>query len=128
MALDQSIKKHYNHFHAMIKLNRRVTIKVEGNDQNEIGGPVTTDVDSWEMWAEINDRTGSNFSPNDQTLWSYDYRVIMRDERTRPIKVNYTIIYQGQRLKIESITRRNEAFRMYVECRCSTIESNVSTP
>lgn len=114
----------------MVKpLNRRVTVQVVTATQNDQGGnePGGTVVDSWEKWAHIEDRTGSNQFQNQQQTWSYDYKVIMRHERTRPTKSNYEIVYENYRLKIESVSIDSEGYKGFEVCRCSKVDEVVTT-
>jgi len=106
---------------AQLKLNRRVTVRAWGHTQNEIGSPVAAEIAAWQMWAEVEDRSGFNSTPYGQTLWQYDYKVTVRMEPSRPIASNYTLDYNGKRLKINSTSPHSEAYRAYLVMRCTTI-------
>lgn len=110
----------------MVKLNRRVTVIIPGATQNDQGGNVAIDIDSWEKWAQVENRTGSNSFQNQQQTWQYDYKIIMRHETTRPTKSNYELQYEGYRLKIESLSIDSEGYKGYEICRCSKIDENIN--
>lgn len=111
----------------MIRLNNRVTIRAWGATQNDIGSPVASETGAWDMWAEIEDRSGSSQTPYQQKLWTYDYKITMRWEKGRVIGSNNTIDYDGKRLIINSIAPINEAERRYAVARCTAIDQNVAT-
>lgn len=94
--------------------------------QNDQGGNVATVIDSWVKWAKVENRSGSNSFQNQQQTWSYDYKVIMRREATRPTKSNYELQYEGYRLKIESLEIDSEGYKGYEICRCSKIDENIT--
>jgi SPP1 family predicted phage head-tail adaptor len=106
----------------MVKLNRRVVIRAWGSTKNDIGGLSAVEIASWALWAEVQDRQGSNFNTNQQEQWQYDYKVTVRHESGRKIGSNYTVDYDGQRLKINSVSHLSEAFRMFDVLRCQAID------
>lgn len=108
-------------------LNRRVTVLVPGATQNDQGGNVAEVLDSWDKWAQVEDRSGSNQFSNQQQVWDYDYKITMRFEVSRPTKSNYEIQYEGYRLKIESLSINTEGYKAYEICRCSKVDENVLT-
>lgn len=112
----------------MVKqLNRRVTVIIPGYTLNDQGGPEAITVDSWEKWAHVENRSGSNSFPYQQQVWQYDYKIWLRHETTRPTKSNYEIQYEGYRLKIESVEIDSEGYKGYEICRCSKIDEAVTT-
>lgn len=110
----------------MVKLNRRVTVIVPGVVQNDQGGNEASILDSWEKWAQVENRTGSNQFNNQQQVWDYNYKIIMRREASRPTKSNYELQYEGYRLKIESLTIDSEGFKGYEILRCSKIDEDIT--
>lgn len=111
----------------MIKLNRRITVIVWGTTQNAIGSPVAAIAAAWDMWAQVEDRSGSNFAPYQQSVWQYDYKITVRCEETRVIGSNYTIDYNNKRLKINSVSFVEEAYQMYTVLRCTALDPSVAT-
>lgn len=109
----------------MVKLNRRITVQITGSAQNEMGGNQSVIVSSWGVWAQVENRTGSNSNPYQQQVWQYDYKITKRKEASRPTQSNYEIIYENKRLKIESISIEDENFKAYEVLRCSVIDENV---
>lgn len=110
----------------MVKLNRRVTVIIPGATQNDQGGNEASIIDSWEKWAQVENRTGGNQFNNEQQVWNYDYKITMRREASRPTKSNYELQYEGYRLKIESLTIDSEGFKGYEICRCSKIDEDIT--
>ena len=109
-------------------LQRVITVAVIGAEQNDQGGNIPVAVDAWTRRAMIEDRTGSNSNPYDQQLWTNRRVVWVRHERTRPIRQNYLIIYEGQWMKIEAISIRNERAKMYDRIECSNVDLNITIP
>ncbi len=111
----------------LTNLNRRVTVIIPGRTVSDQGGNENaTPIDTWEKWAHIDNRTGSNAFTNQQQTWQYDYKVIMRFERTRPTQSNYEIQYDGYRMKVESVSIDSEGYKGYEICRCSKIDEVVT--
>lgn len=110
----------------MYKLNRRGTISKCGFNKNAIGTPVKTLAASWTKWMQVEDRSGSIQSPAQQDVWTYDYKVIMRFEKTRPTQSNMTIDYDGGRLQIQSIQIKTEGAKTWEICRCSKTDIEVT--
>lgn len=108
------------------KYNRKVWVVVMSWVKNDQGGLDAVEVERWEKWAEVENRTGSNNFQNQQQTWSYDYKVKMRFERTRPTKSNYEIEYENYRLKVESLSLDSEGYKDEEICRCSKIDENIT--
>lgn len=83
-------------------------------------------VDSWEKWAHVEDRSGSNQFNNQQQVWTYDYKIWLRHERTRPTKSNYEILYENYRLKIESVSIDSEGYKGFEILRCTKVDENIT--
>lgn len=109
------------------RYNRIVWVVIMSYVKNDQGGLDTVEVDRWKKWASIQDRSGSNRFTNQQQVWDYDYKVMMRFERTRPTKSNYMIEYEGYRLKIENLSLDSEGYKDEEVCRCSKVDENIST-
>ena len=90
--------------------------------QNDIGGNVAGIADQWIKWAHVEDRSGFNSNTYQQQVWQYDYKITQRYERTRPTKSNYEVIYEGWRLKIESISIDEEGYKGFEVLRCSKVD------
>lgn len=111
----------------MIKLNRRVVLRGWGTTQNSIGSPVASEIAAWKMWAQVEDRSGSQNNQYSQTLWQYSYKITVRYEKTRVIGSNYTVDYDGKRLVIDSCTPHSEAFRQYMVIRAHGVDDQTGT-
>lgn len=109
------------------KYNLIVWVVVVSWLKNDQGGLDAVEVDRWKKWAAIQDRSGSNQFNNQQQVWTYDYKVMMRFERTRQTKSNYIIEYGGYRLKIESLSLDSEGYKDEEVCRCSKVDEVVTT-
>lgn len=110
----------------MVKLNRRVRVIVSSAVQNDQGGNECIEVDSWEKWAQVENRTGGNSFPSQQQVWEYDAKITMRHETSRPMQSNYEIEYENARYKVESLSVDSEGFKMYDVCRCSKVDEVVT--
>lgn len=110
------------------RYNRIVWVVEIASAQNDQGGniPGGIEVARWKKWAAIQDRSGSNQFTNQQQVWDYDYKIMMRFERTRPTKSNYMIEYEGHRLKIESLSLDSEGYKDEEVCRCSKVDEVVT--
>lgn len=108
------------------KYNRIVYVVIGSWQKNDQGGLEWVEIDRWKKWAAVEDRSGSNQFNNQQQVWTYDYKVMMRFERTRPTKSNYWIEYEGWRLKIESLSLDSEGYKDEEVCRCSKVDEVVT--
>lgn len=111
----------------MVKLNRRVTVQEMGSVKNDQGGLEAVILRSWEKWAHVDDRTGTNSNPYQQQVWEYDYKITMRFYDSIPTKSNYQIVYKTKVLKIESLSIDSESFHALEICKCKVVDENVIT-
>lgn len=109
----------------MVKLNRRVQVVIIGPVQNDQGGNGPGEIDRYDKWAQIENRTGFTSFSNQQQIWPYDYKIVMRHERTRPTQSNYYIEYEGHLMKINSLSVDSEGYKGYEVCRCSKVDTVV---
>lgn len=109
----------------MVNMNRRILVLECKGVRNDQGGLDNTIVQSWEKWAMIEDRTGSNNVTQNQTQWQYDYKITMRYYPSIPTKSNYYIVYEGVAMKIENISINNEGFKKFEVARCSKVDENI---
>lgn len=109
------------------EMNRRITFRSWGSDQDEGGGPIPLLLTSYTIWAKVEARNGQMFSGKQQTLWTYDYKITFRYEKSRLVASNFTIDYDGKRLAINSLSFINEGNRKYAIARCSTTDANINT-
>lgn len=108
-------------------LNRRVTLKSWTHDLDLGGGVSAVQVLSYLIWAKVEARNGIPFISEEQQVWNYDYKVIFRYETSRLVRSNFTIDYDGKRLRINSLSFESEGQRKWCECRCTTIDASVDT-
>lgn len=110
------------------QLNRRVTVIVPGiNPGNRGWNKTSTIIDSWEKWAHVENRSGGNQSYAQQQVWTYDHKIWLRRERTRPTKSNFIIEYEGAHLEIKSLVIDGEGYKDYEILYCSKVDKDVLT-
>ena len=76
---------------------------------------------SFYLWASVSDMSGSQYVVNAAQKWSYDLKVIIRFNAN--VKSNSTLIYNGARYTIESLTLTDDRF---ITLRCSKMDGNLS--
>jgi SPP1 family predicted phage head-tail adaptor len=103
------------------KKNRRITIETWGTSQDAGGGVTGSVISSYQMWANVENRDGRMIEAKDQRMWPYNYKVTVRYENSRPLNASQTILYDGNRLAINSIVIDREGMREENILRCSTI-------
>lgn len=109
------------------ELNRRITFKSWGADQDPGGGPIALLLLSYTIWAKVEARSGQMYSGEQQALWTYDYKITFRYEKSRVVPSNYTIDYDSKRLAIRSVSFLQEGNRKYVVAMCSTTDDSIDT-
>ena len=110
----------------MYKLNRRVGVKVWAATTDQYGGNAATLVRQYTKWAQVDNRRGGIDRGQGKDQWEYDTIIIMRHERTRPTKSNFTIDYEGCRYIINQVVIENEAHNKFDKCYCSMVDENIS--
>lgn len=108
-------------------LNRRITINTSTYLQDAGGGISADEIGDYDMWAKVEERNGFPVTGQQQQVWNYDYRITVRYERTRIIKSNQTIAFDGKTLAVNSVSFQSEGKRNYAILRCSTTDNNVVT-
>lgn len=109
------------------EMNRRITFRSWGSTQDEGGGAIALLLLSYTIWAKVEPRSGQFFSGEQQQLWTYDYKITCRYEKSRVISSNFTIDYDGKRLSINSVSFEQEGNRKNVVLRCSTVDADINT-
>lgn len=109
------------------ELNRRITIRSWGSTQDPGGGPIALLLVTYTIWAKVEVRSGQMYSGEQQAIWTYDYKITFRYEKSRLPASNFTIDYDGKRLVINAISFINEGNRKYVIARCSTTDADINT-
>jgi SPP1 family predicted phage head-tail adaptor len=111
----------------VFKGNRRVQIRRSAYVQNDSGGNVETLVAVWSVWADVKERRGNPTEFNQKEVWTYDYEVLKRYERTRPTKSNDILIYDGVRHKINSVSITSEETKDFEKIRCTRVDNNINS-
>jgi SPP1 family predicted phage head-tail adaptor len=105
------------------KLNLRVTIKQWNVYQDSGGGSYYEERDSWTVWAEKRNRSGSQFNNEAQQQWQYETTFMIRyDSR---FKSNMTVDHGNERWLINSIEIDTESYKGFMLLRCSTSDINI---
>lgn len=107
------------------QLNRKITLKSWAAVQDAGGGSSPVNVASYSKWAKVRARNGVPFTSEEQQVWNYDYEITTRYERSRISGSNYTIDFDGKRLRINSLSFENEGNRKWEVFRCTTIDANI---
>jgi head-tail adaptor len=104
-------------------LNLRVTIKQWGSTQDQGLGSYYTLANSWGVWANKRNRTGSQYNSEAQQQYQYETTFEIRyDER---FKSNMTVDHGSERWTINSIEIVKEAYKSMMYLRCSTSDINI---
>lgn len=106
------------------KLNSKVSINIWGLNGgiDAYGATEPTILDTYEKWANVQDKRGSSTQNNDQQQWNYDYKITMRYEKSRPTKSNYTLVYDNNKLQINSVQIIEEGSKRFEVLKCSVTE------
>lgn len=103
-------------------MKSRVSIFLLSQFKDEFGG-LQTDENTLlgEFWAKVENRGGSaNYSHNQQ-LMQYDYKITIRYQTAAPIAIGYVAVFNGKRLKINSVEQQEEANKRFTILKCSNI-------
>jgi len=102
-------------------LRSRVTIRRWTSAKIEGGGINTVLLYSYDMWANAEEQSGRVSHNQSQDQWNCDYVFKVRYEKSRPIRTDYTIDFDGKRYKIERIKRDIEDKVDMYKIYCSTL-------
>lgn len=102
-------------------LRSRVTIRRWTSAKIEGGGINTVLLYSYDMWANAEEQSGRVSHNQSQDQWNCDYVFKVRYEKSRPIRTDYTIDFDGKRYKIERIKREIEDKVDMYKIYCSTL-------
>jgi SPP1 family predicted phage head-tail adaptor len=90
------------------EFNRRITINRYVFAQDPGGGNIASPLASWMIWAKVETSSGSKTLDNAQVSYTKAFRIKIRTEKSRPLMNTDEIIYLGNNLIIQSITREDE--------------------
>lgn len=105
------------------EMRSQITLRRWAYQQDEAGGSEKVLTATWSVRAKVEDRSGTIVNPQSQDQWKYDYRISFYYEPSRIVISNDTIDYDGKRLRINSLSIKEEGMRREVIARCSTIEN-----
>lgn len=103
------------------ELNRRVTIKSWTTSQDGRGGSTPVVSLNFDVWAKVEDRTGSKLSAHNNEQWMYDYKITFRYDPNRIVTSAFTINYESLQMAIQFISYDNEAHKQFCIARCNVI-------
>lgn len=106
------------------KFNRRPTFYNESYVTDAGGGPSSVETVRWQVWAEIQDRSGNTYAAQATELMRYDYRVKVRFDGRFTSQT--WMIYEDQICKCEQMTIETEGYKNYLVLRYSKIEQNAA--
>ena len=104
-------------------LNIRIDIKQWDHTQDEGGGDIISERNSWTVWANKRNRSGTQLNQEAQQQWQYDTTFTVRyDSR---FKSNMTVDHGIERWMINSIEIDNEGHKGFMLLRCSMFDINI---
>lgn len=110
------------------EFNRRIKINRYEFAQNSYGGNITLPVDSWQIWANVEETPGSKVLDNAQINYQKSFRIRVRAELSRPLLNTDEIEYLGDRLTIQSIARESEGRVNFLRIEAYTTNETELTP
>lgn len=99
-------------------MRNKITFSVWTNTKDAGGGLVPSVSSTFEVWANIEARSGFMQTGNDQRQWPYDYKITVRFD-TR-VNEKLTISHSGKDLQIGSMQIQEEGKNKFLVLRCST--------
>ncbi len=106
---------------AIGKFNRRPTFYNESFVTDAGGGSSNVEIERWQAWAEIQDRSGNTFAAMATELTNYDYRVKVRFDGR--FNSQTTMVYEGQVCKCQQMQIESEGYRNFLILRYSKTET-----
>lgn len=104
-------------------LNLRVVIKQWNITQDAGLGSIYDERQSFEVWANKRNVSGSQYNSEAQQQWQYDTTFLIRyDSR---VKSNFTVDEGGTRWLINSIEVDSEGYKGMMLLRCSKTDINI---
>ncbi len=101
------------------EFNKKVVIKTLASSKDAGGGVGKSVIDSYSIWAKVENRTGQMNYSERQPQVSYDYKVTVRLYKNRPITTANICEINGKDCKINSVQTVNEGKADLSILRCS---------
>lgn len=107
------------------EMNRKIFLKSYTTTKTAGGGPIKTIANNYNQWAQVEDRSGRQFTGEAQGLYNYDYKITFRAYPTRVITSQFYIEYEGKLNKIEELVKTSEGKVFYWVARCSKVDNGI---
>lgn len=102
------------------EMNCLVQVQSISVTQDADGNIIATPSSVWNKWGNITQDSGNLLISQGMSNFSESYRVQMWYEKTRPVKANYLLIYNGKTMKVYNVRLDNEGQRMIETLTCYT--------
>lgn len=96
-------------------LNRRITINKYLFAQDASGGNLKALTDSYQVWASVEQKSGSRTLDNMQVQYKQAYKVIKRYEASRVLSHDDEIVYEDAILSIGAVIEKEEGRKRFNE-------------
>ena len=103
------------------QMNRRVSIQTM-TVTTDVGGGTSLAVNTgatYNLWAEVKNRTGQASYQEGQRQVHYDYEVRVRYFSSKIITTKNLVLYDGKQMIINSVEREREGNVDFLTLRCS---------
>jgi len=104
------------------EMRNHIIINQYTTTESDSGGTSSVLSATHNLWAKVENRSGSIQTGNGQIQWQYDYKITIRFDRLKAIKQNDEVVYDGKKLLIQSVQNIDEGKKFYLVLRCSTID------
>jgi len=109
------------------ELDRRITIKTYVFGQTESGGVIKALSNSYSVWANVKQKSGSRSLDNNQISYQEVYEIKTRHEASRLKNLTDEIVYEGSILSIHEIKEDSEGKKKYNLIEAYSTGSNISS-
>ncbi len=96
---------------------RRVTMSSYTFDQGNTGGTSAVLTESFDCWAQVISKGGSQYVTQAQTKNDAQFQVTIRYRSQ--VTENWNVTYEGQRMIINRLSYDNNGYKRYIIMQCS---------
>jgi len=108
------------------ELNRRITINTYLFGQNESGAPIKALNTTYQIWAKVEQKSGSRTLDNLGITYNEAYEVTVRYEGSRPLYKTNEIVYEDALLSIQSTNEISEGKKKWIKILAYSNGNNIS--